>query len=155
MTHEKRCPCGSSNDFASCCEPIIRGRQNAATAEQLMRSRYSAYTIKDSAYLLDSWAEETRPGQLDLDTDPISWVGLSIEACEDGSEEDSAGTVTFTARFLSSGHLCLLHEESRFIKAENRWYYVDGKTHSSTTKMGRNEPCPCGSGKKYKKCCNR
>ncbi len=155
MTPVKNCPCGSGNDFGSCCEPIISGQQNALTAEQLMRSRYSAYTIKDSSYLLNSWAEETRPGELDLDADPIQWVGLDIEACEDGGDRDTAGTVTFTARFLSSGHLCLLHEKSRFIKNGDRWYYKDGETHSSTAKVGRNQPCPCGSGKKFKKCCSR
>lgn len=151
----KNCPCGSDKDFADCCEPILKDHSKACTAEQLMRSRYSAYALVKTDYLLNSWAKETRPEELDLKSDPIQWVGLEIEQCEKGLAEDSDGTVTFTASFLSSGHLCKLHEKSTFIKHKDLWYYLNGESTSSTAKMGRNELCPCGSGRKYKKCCNK
>lgn len=147
------CPCGSNKPFSSCCSPIIEGHSTATTAEQLMRSRYSAYTLAKNKYLVNSWATETRPNDLDVENGNIQWLGLEIEECEKGRIEDEKGTVTFTARFLSSGHLCQLHEKSRFVQRDHLWYYLDGETESSTAKVGRNEPCPCGSEKKYKKCC--
>ncbi|MBU1140351.1 MAG: SEC-C domain-containing protein, partial [Proteobacteria bacterium] len=110
-------------------------------------------TIVKNEYLTKSWAPETRPENLDIDDDTIQWLGLTIEECEQGRTEDEKGTVTFTARFLSSGHLCQLHEKSRFVQRDGLWYYLDGETQSTTAKVGRNAPCPCGSEKKYKKCC--
>jgi SEC-C motif domain protein len=153
MKSETLCPCGSSKLFADCCAIILDDHSKALTAQQLMRSRYTAYTLARNEYLKESWAAETRPEELDVEDSTIQWLGLDIEECKEGKEEDTEGTVTFTARFLSSGHHCKLHEQSRFIKHDNLWYYLDGKSDSSTVKTGRNEPCPCGSGKKYKKCC--
>ncbi|MBU0945899.1 MAG: YchJ family protein [Proteobacteria bacterium] len=155
MTSGTLCPCGSKKPFASCCAPILKDHRKAITAEQLMRSRYSAYTLAKNEYLITTWATETRPDSLDLDLDDtsIKWLELEIEECEGGETGDEKGTVTFTARFLSSGHLCQLHEKSRFVRRQNLWYYLDGETHSTTAKVGRNSPCPCGSEKKYKKCC--
>ena len=154
MNQTTTCPCGSNKTFVSCCAPIIKDQSRAITAEQLMRSRYSAYTLANNEYLLASWAPETRPTELDVQDATIQWLGLEIEECEQGETEDDQGTVTFTASFLSSGHLCRLHEKSRFVRRNSLWYYLDGKTESTTTKVGRNAPCPCGSGKKFKKCCS-
>ncbi len=153
MNTTNSCPCGSKKPFSSCCSPILEGHSKATTAEQLMRSRYSAYTLAKNKYLMNSWATETRPKDLDVENETIQWLGLEIEECEKGRTEDEKGTVTFTARFLSSGHLCQLHEKSRFVQRDHLWYYLDGETESTTAKVGRNEPCPCGSEKKYKKCC--
>ena len=153
MNNEAPCPCGSNKPFAACCAIIINDHSKALTAQQLMRSRYTAYTLASNEYLRESWAAETRPEELDVADPSIQWLGLDIEECEQGEAEDTTGTVRFTARFLSSGHHCKIHEQSRFIKHDNLWYYLDGKSDSSTAKTGRNEPCPCGSGKKFKKCC--
>lgn len=153
MNSEQKCPCGSGDLFSNCCAPIIQNQGKAETAEQLMRSRYTAFTLADNKYLMESWAPETRPGEMNTEDDAIQWIGLEIESCEQGSAVDEDGSVTFTAGFLSSGHLCFLHEKSRFVKRDGLWYYLDGKTESRTQKVGRNEMCPCGSGKKFKKCC--
>jgi SEC-C motif domain protein len=153
MTNETLCPCDSKKPFASCCAPILKDQRKAITAEQLMRSRYSAYTLAKNEYLINTWATETRPDDLNLEDTTIQWLRLEIEGCEEGGTEDEKGSVTFTAHFLSSGHLCQLHEKSRFVRRHTLWYYLDGETHSTTAKVGRNAPCPCGSEKKYKKCC--
>ena len=147
------CPCGSGKQFKECCEPILQGINKATTAEQLMRSRYTAFTLADNDYLMKSWAAETRPEEINSEDGSIQWLNLQVEECEKGNAEDETGFVTFTASFLSSGHLCKLHEKSSFIKEKDLWYYLDGETESRTQKVGRNAPCPCGSGKKYKRCC--
>jgi SEC-C motif domain protein len=156
MKHTKennKCPCCSDKLFADCCQPVIEDHSNAKTAEQLMRSRYTAFTLANNQYLMDSWAQETRPKEIYAEEESIQWLNLEVEKCEKGSSGDEDGYVTFTARFLSSGHLCRLHEKSSFIKDGGLWYYLDGETESDTEKVGRNAPCPCGSGKKYKRCC--
>ena len=153
MNNKTLCPCGSNKLFKDCCAMIIDDHSKALTAKQLMRSRYTAYTLPNNEYLKESWAPETRPEELDVGDPAIQWLGLDIEECEQGETEDTTGTVTFTARFLSSGHHCKLHQQSIFITRDNLWYSLVGKSDSSTAKAGRNEPCPCGSGKKYKKCC--
>ncbi|MEA3467773.1 MAG: YchJ family metal-binding protein [Thermodesulfobacteriota bacterium] len=153
MNTKEQCPCCSGELFTHCCAPILRNQSKAETAEQLMRSRYTAFTLADNTYLLDSWSSETRPEEMKAEEDSIQWLGLDVEEHEQGGKDDEEGSVTFTASFLSSGHLCHLHEISRFVKFEGLWYYLDGKAESKTQKVGRNEACPCGSGKKYKKCC--
>ena len=153
MKKSNTCPCGSDKVLKDCCEPIIQGISKAKTAEQLMRSRYTAFTIANNEYLLKSWAKATRPETINAEDGSIQWLELQVEECEKGNAEDETGFVTFTARFLSSGHLCSLHEKSSFIKENALWYYLDGETESHTQKVGRNTQCPCGSGKKYKRCC--
>ncbi len=153
MNTENNCPCGNNKPFAACCAPVLDDQSKAQTAEQLMRSRYCGYTLAKNEYLMESWAQETRPRELDVEAASIQWLGLEVEECTKGGREDKEGTVTFTASFLSSGHLCKLHEKSRFIRHNTLWYYLDGETESTTAKVGRNVPCPCGSGRKYKRCC--
>ena len=153
MKKKETCPCGSDKQFKECCQPIIQGINKATTAEQLMRSRYTAFTLADNDYLMKSWAAETRPEEINAEDGSIQWLNLQVEECEKGSAKDETGFVTFTASFLSSGHLCKLHEKSSFIKEKDLWYYLEGETESRTQKVGRNAPCPCGSGKKYKRCC--
>ncbi len=123
----------------------------ATTAEALMRSRFSAFVLKNSAYLLASWQSSTRPPELDLSDDETHWQRLHIMASEQGTAGDSTGYVEFAA-FYDGGQL---HERSRFVREEGRWVYVDGEILPPVepVKVGRNDPCPCGSGKKYKKCC--
>lgn len=132
----------------------------AITAEALMRSRYTAYVVKNVDYLLKTWHPSTKPANIDLGTIP-KWNGLHIVSTEAGDESDSYGTVEFKATALSQGKIFRLHEKSRFVKEHGRWLYVDGDIkddrppNTRVKKIGRNEPCPCGSGKKFKKCCGR
>jgi SEC-C motif-containing protein len=83
------------------------------------------------------------------------WQKLEILRSEAGGENDAEGRVEFKAHWLIGGRRGYLHETSRFLKEDGRWYYLDGQTHPAPAagKTGRNDPCPCGSGKKFKKCC--
>lgn len=123
-----------------------------------MRSRYTAYVNHDVEYLLKSWHRSTRPAYFDPTT-IADWRDLRIVRTEAGNAQDQHGIVEFIATALSQKSACTLHEASRFVKEENQWFYVDGDILPDpppirrSEKIGRNEPCPCGSGKKSKKCC--
>lgn len=119
-----RCPCGSAATYAACCQPSHLG-QAAPTAEALMRSRYTAYLLKLEDYLLQTWHPDTRPTALDLDEDTSTrWLGLEVRRFE-ATGNDTA-IVEFVARYKVGGKAGKLHEVSRFIRMEHRWYYVDG-----------------------------
>lgn len=120
-----------------------------------MRSRYSAFVLKDNEYLSLSWHPSTRPQEIDLEEDPLEWLGLSEIEVTGGGENDLEGTVKFRARFEQHGRPGELVEQSRFVREDGRWFYFDGEQPPSMkrVKVGRNEPCPCDSGKKYKRCC--
>ena len=158
MANNEPCPCNSGSPHSSCCEPLISGKKRAITAETLMRSRYTAYVVKNVDYLLKTWHPSTKPTNIDLGTIP-EWYGLHIVSTEAGDESDSNGTVEFKATSLSQGKILQLQEKSRFVKEHDQWLYVDGDIKGDrpsiarVKKVGRNEPCPCGSGKKFKKCC--
>ena len=150
------CVCGSGLLFADCCEPLITGARAAKTAEQLMRSRYSAHVAGDEHYLLASWHRTTRPPGLDMAASP-HWSGLEIVHVQNGQPADESGIVEFKATYMQAGNMAVLHERSTFVQENGRWYYVDGYTPKAGDlpgrRVGRNAPCPCGSGRKYKKCC--
>lgn len=159
MNQETLCPCGSGAAFAQCCGPYLDGSRLPATAEALMRSRYTAYTRMDDKYLLESWHPDTRPDDEHPsdDGDGSVWTGLEVLRSEAGGADDAEGIVEFVARCDINGTPAQLHETSTFQRVDGRWYYVDGEGQTpvrrSQPKVGRNEPCPCGSNKKYKKCC--
>jgi SEC-C motif domain protein len=157
------CHCGSGRPFAACCEPFITGAAVAPTPEALMRSRYSAFATGAIGYLHDTLASDQRH-----DFDPVEterwakeskWQGLSIDSTEGGGEGDETGMVEFTARYRLKGQAHAHREVSQFRRENGRWVYVDGRVGPKpveqrvAAKVGRNDPCPCGSGKKYKKCC--
>ena len=128
-SHQEPCPCGSQRPFTACCGPLINGDERAMTAEQLMRSRYSAYVTGDALYLERTWHPSTRPARLQLDSAPQpQWKGLKILASTDGGAEDDRGSVEFIARYKTGGRAGKLHEKSRFVKENNRWYYLDADT---------------------------
>jgi SEC-C motif-containing protein len=138
---------------------VLSGPKKAATAEALMRSRYSAYVMGDIAYLLLTWHSSTRPPAIDPDTIP-DWCGLDIIRTDKGQVDDDEGIVEFKATALSHGRILTLHEVSRFVQEAGQWLYVSGDVIGDssqegriTEKVGRNCLCPCGSGKKFKKCC--
>lgn len=113
------CPCGGG-PYATCCGPVHRGEAVAATAEALMRSRYSAFAVGDAAYLRASWHPTTRPARLDLDS-ALRWLGLEIVHAL-GGMFDTEGVVEFRARHDRG----VVHERSRFVRDGGRWLYLDG-----------------------------
>lgn len=125
------CPCGSGKSFSECCGPFILGEKLPGTATQLMRSRYSAYVIRDAAYLLDSWHPRTRPEKVEVGPDGPGWIGLKIVNQERGDLDDIEGTVEFIARYKVNGKAHRMHEISRFLKEGGRWFYLGGELDSS------------------------
>lgn len=117
------CPCGSGKQYADCCGLFHEGKAVPTTPEQLMRSRYSAFVVKNSEYLLDTWHPTTRPVELTVD-EPIKWLSLKIK--NKGIISPTEGFVEFTARGLISGRGFKQNEKSRFVLENGRWYYVDG-----------------------------
>ena len=115
------CPCGNGAPYDRCCGRFHRGELPALTARELMRSRYAAYVVGDTDYVLRTWHPRTRPAQLDLREAP-QWRGLTVLATADGREGDSIGEVEFTAEY----HGGVMHERSRFVRRAGRWVYVDG-----------------------------
>lgn len=119
------CPCGTGVAYDDCCGRLHRGGA-ATTAEELMRSRYSAFAVGDTAYLTRTWHPATRPGAIDLDPDQ-RWTGLEILATEGGGTEDTKGVVEFRASYAVRGEPGALHEVSRFFRVGGDWVYVRGR----------------------------
>ena len=163
------CPCGSGKNYADCCEPFILGKRHAPTPEALMRSRYSGYVKGAVAYLKETLAPESRGDYNEKDViewmKQSEWLGLQILKAE-------GNTVEFVAKYKTQGKILEHHEVSTFKKKGDQWYFVDGESHvheegkghqepkepkvpvvRAAPKVGRNDPCSCGSGKKFKKCC--
>lgn len=159
---EKICYCGSSTSFELCCQPVIMGERKAATAQELMRSRYSAYATVATDYIvktthaseqknytassIENWAKSSR------------WQKLEILSRTLGGQQDERGEVEFKAYYLDTkGALNVHHENSSFVKENGQWYFLKGvlnpKPQTLMGKTNRNDPCPCGSGLKFKKCC--
>ena len=154
------CSCGREEPYERCCQPYIEGAA-APTAEALMRSRYSAYVHGATDYLVSTHAPE---GREEVDRDltekwakESSWLGLEVVSTDKGAADDDEGMVEFIARYRTAGHDLSHREKSRFKKVDGRWCYVDGEVARpqparAAQTAGRNDPCPCGSGKKYKRC---
>jgi SEC-C motif-containing protein len=121
---EGPCPCLSGEQYNDCCGRFHRGNAEAPTAEQLMRSRYSAFVVRDAAYLLRTWHPDTRPGELELDP-ATEWRRLDIVSTNRGGPLDSEGTVEFKAHFRHDGERGVHHETSRFRRENRRWFYLD------------------------------
>ena len=155
---ENRCECGSGNDYLSCCGQYHQEMAVASTIEVLMRSRYCAYVREYNEYLNNTWHVSTRPKDSISHNPELVLRGLEIIEVAGGGERDSRGEVEFVARYTVSGRPEALHERSRFVREAGQWFYVDGEdlpppAVATGGKIARNGPCPCGSGKKYKKCC--
>jgi SEC-C motif-containing protein len=155
------CPCGSGKTFGACCEPALKGQRVPATAEELMRSRFTAHKIRDYAYLHRTDLSTARkPYAEESDAGDIAWTRLVVHAHEPGSTPDVA-YVDFSAYYDHEGTEQALHEKSHFQRVDGTWYYTravrtgPAPVKSAHPKVGRNDPCPCGSGKKYKHCCGR
>ena len=163
MSDPTHCPCGTEKTFTACCEPVITGKAPAKTAEALMRARYTSYVKANIAFLEKTLAPE---GRADFDraasekwAKGSTWKGLRINFLKDGGPEDETGVVNFTAAFAQGEHDYEHREIATFRKEKGAWVFVDGKSPKPETAVntgpdvGRNDPCPCGSKKKFKKCC--
>jgi SEC-C motif-containing protein len=160
MTNEI-CPCGSGKNYNECCEPIIKKDTFADSPEALMRSRYSAYAKEEIFWLRDSLEEKQRK---DFDekgahqwSKQSEWMGLSIIRSEI-DEENNSGLVEFIAKYKQGGIAREHREVSEFVRQNGKWLLTEGHMVKSEPvrreqTTGRNDPCPCGSGKKFKKCC--
>ena len=148
------CPCQSGKSYDLCCERFISHQAVAENAQQLMRSRYTAYALNKLDYLIDSWHPDYRPVELKLD-ESIKWIGLEIEQY---TTQQNEAIVQFEALLLVDGRVEALREQSQFTFVQGRWLYTTGEKMLPTQqvyKPGRNEICPCGSGLKFKRCCGK
>lgn len=142
---------------------FLEGKGRPETAEDLMKSRYAAYTVGNIDYIMETHDPATREGISMEETEEWAksseWLGLEIIATEAGSPSDDKGVVEFKATYKENGEVQVHHEKSAFIKIEGQWYYHGWMPLQQTIvkekKIGRNDPCPCESGKKYKKCCGK
>jgi len=157
VKNSSTCTCGLDNDFDACCGRIHADISNAATAVSLMRARFSAYSMGKLDFISQSWHSSTRPTQVEPNEESFTWLGLDILDTKAGNADDEQGEVEFSASYSLNGQTGKLHERSRFTRENGQWRYLDGKLEKeapiTATKTGRNEVCPCGSGKKYKRCC--
>lgn len=154
MTNELACPCGSKIDYSVCCEKLIAGIAVAQTAQQLMRSRFSAFAKNEIDYLIATWhpskRHEINRQSLLKTAESCDWLSLSILDTAEGQQADEQGEVEFLAIFKEE-KLEAMQERSRFVKENGQWFYLGG-VQKKPVLPGRNDPCWCGSGKKSKKC---
>lgn len=163
------CPCGSGEAFTACCGPLLDGHQSAQHPEQLMRSRFSAFALGYWQYIIDTWHPDYRPTlsteMLAEEAKASQWERLEVFSSAI-HVEGVAGNVDFCAWYRDADGLHPHREHSDFVLENGRWYYTRGRhghpapeiAHASVSakhKVRVNDPCPCDSGKKYKKCCAR
>ena len=155
------CPCGSAQPLEACCGPYIDGAP-APTAEATMRSRYSAHVLGNAEYLVATLSSDQRAGydreEAEQSFADTKWLGLEIRKTDKGGDDDETGEVEFVARYRSGKQQVAHHELSFFTREDGCWVFAGCKMNPkaptvSVVKIGRNAPCSCGSGKKYKKCC--
>ena len=158
------CPCTSGKMFSECCEPYISGASIPETAEQMMRARYTAHTRIEMDFIVDTHHPDTS-GEINVEgtrqwAEQSDWIGMDILNTVKGGTEDRTGKVEFIAHYRDRNGIRQQHHEiSLFDKVSGEWRFRDAElpevsqVKRSTPKVGRNDPCPCGSAKKYKKCC--
>lgn len=148
---DQPCPCGAGGSFSACCGRFLEGADRPGTPQDLMRSRYSAFVVRDLGHLVSTHHASTRPvdlaGSLQETFRTTRWIGLRILGWGVDPRDPDRGWVEFAA-FHDSGQI---HERSRFRRDDGNWSYVDG-THLAALDLDRNAPCVCASGRKWKKC---
>ena len=157
------CPCGSGNEYVACCKPIITGKKKTETAEQLMRARYTAHVKVEVDFIFESTHPDYREGYDHKGTriwaENSDWYGLEICETTQGGAKDKEGEVEFIVKFRDKKGLRTHHERGQFKRRRGKWLFTEGAMVKSkplsVTKIGRNDPCICGSGLKYKKCCGK
>lgn len=125
-----------------------------------MRSRFTAYAKQNAHYLLATWDKDHRPAHINFSNETAQWQKLKILGCKKGGKTDAKGSVEFEAYYLQDGIAYFMREISRFVKNGSNWLYLDGIIKATgrakaEISAGRNSPCSCGSGKKFKHCCER
>ncbi|NFV80399.1 YchJ family protein [Magnetospirillum aberrantis SpK] len=152
------CPCSSGRSLVECCQPVIDGVP-APSAESLMRARYTAFVSGRMDFLDRTLAPEKRDdvdhAEVEASAREAQGLGLDVRASQ---QDGDTATVEYVARFRLHGQQVAHHELARFRREGGEWLYVDGDVNPKAAprvaaKVGRNDPCPCGSGQKYKKCC--
>lgn len=157
------CPCGSGSNYDVCCEPVITGKKLAETPEQLMRARYSAHVKVEVDFLFESTHPQYRKDYDHKGTrvwaENSEWYGLEIVEASQVGAKDVEGEVEFIAQFRDKEGRRKHHERGQFKRKGKRWLFTEGVMVKpkpvSVDKVGRNDPCTCGSGIKYKKCCGK
>ncbi|MCW8407828.1 YchJ family protein [Legionella sp. PATHC035] len=153
------CPCGSQNTYELCCGLYLDKQQVPETPEQLMRSRYTAYTMGKIDYIKHTMKGKALIGFNELEAEQwaksVTWINL--EVIKASMPDPDKGFVEFAARFSEHGQVKIIHESSEFHKENGRWFYVSGIHKHGLNKtrkpqVPRNASCPCGSGKKFKNC---
>ena len=156
-----QCLCGSGRNFDECCGPVIAGSK-PDTAEALLRSRYTAFAMGNTDYLVDTLTSDIRDSFDQVEAyntaADAKWQSLEIRRIIEGGIDDETGSIEFVAKFRLRDEQRLHHELSKFRREDGQWRCAGGETNPKppprdVAKVGRNEPCPCGSGKKFKKCC--
>ena len=166
MAIPANCPCGTGTPYEMCCGMYHNNPGSAPTAEALMRSRYSAFAVGKFDYIAATQKLKEDPKQTSKDISESNqhtqWIKLEISETSEGLEKDKEGMVSFSAHFKEGKHIGKLSERSLFKKTKNQWFYISGEhevekntplVNSVEMNVGRNDPCICGSGKKFKKCC--
>jgi SEC-C motif-containing protein len=154
----KNCFCGNALIFEECCQPVIDAKVAAKNAEVLMRSRFTAYAIKNYQYILETYSPATRIeltiSQLVTSARDTQWLSLRVLA---HSCNATTAKVEFKAFYQVRDSFYMMHELSNFIHEMGRWWYTDGvmQRDSGEYTPERNSQCLCGSTKKFKKCCGR
>jgi SEC-C motif domain protein len=153
------CPCGSGKSFGDCCAPVLQGTRVAATAEELMRARFTAHATHDFAFLHRTYRPTSRqPYVEEKGTPATQWTRLVVHHHDAGPTPDIS-YVDFSAYGVEEGRELVLHEKAEFVRQDGAWIYSRSLREGpapfkvAAPKPGRNDPCPCGSGKKYKQCC--
>jgi SEC-C motif-containing protein len=162
FTAQSNCPCTSGKPYGSCCQPIQTGKAKAKSAEELLRARYSSFVTGNIDFILATHHSSTKH---DVNREEIeswskgsTWKGLEILQKEAGEAKDETGTIIFHAKYDFEGKEQDHYEKSTFEKEGGEWKFLDamplrnGPYVREEPKIGRNDPCSCGSGKKYKKC---
>lgn len=159
----KECPCCSGKDFVECCKDIVAGTKFAHSPLELMRSRYTAHVCKEMPHIVRTMrnkalklfdVEKTKEEWFEQCT----WTKLEIIDAPAITKHSKEGIVEFKAYYTFQDGEHVLHERSKFQKIGEQWFYIAGQTKNpkieSTEKIGRNDACVCGSGKKFKRCCS-
>jgi len=161
IDNNQDCPCGSGSRFADCCEQVINGERESQSAEELMRARYAAFAAGAIDFVVATTHSRTRR-EIDIPfirewSQTSTWRGLQI--IETKPVDEDKAYVSFEAQFTQHGKDQSHKEKSLFEREDGKWRFVTGEelknptVRYETPRTGRHEPCPCGSGKKYKKCC--
>ena len=154
MQTNEPCPCGSKKSYQQCCAVFHNRASNPNSAEELMRSRYSAFALNKLEYIKNTMTGKAAQGFIaepeEQSQNSTQWLGLDVIKSYSYKKNPNHAFVEFRALYTFEGTTSVLHELSEFTKIDGRWFYTSGETK----KTSRNDPCPCHSGRKLKRCHN-